>query len=334
MSTDNANPAGAGSDSVADDTPLSLSEAARLYSSEEADEANPDEQDEAAEEEGSDDAETSEEAATEGDEDEETGDEADPDEGEGQSQPLEASDDHLVTLQDGKKISVKELRAGYMMEADYRHKTHDLGVKRRDLEATAQRVNGTIEALTDYLSRFVPDMPDPSLAMTNPSDYVQRKAMHENALAQVQAVIAMGSKAKETAEAMTAEQRAELIDSENAKLVERLPFLAQPDKRNEFNTAIAKTAQAMGFTPEELGSNVDSRFYVLGYYAHLGMQAEEAKQKAAKKIANVPPVTPKAKPGARSDKSGFIAKKQAMARLEKTGSVRDGIAAYLALEKG
>lgn len=333
--SDTANPAVAGSDSVS--RSLTLSQAAQIDFEEAPDEpsvkANPAEVEERQEVEGPDDADTGEEADDETVEADDAEEAPDGDEGaDDQATPdaEEATDDHLVVMQDGKKLSVKELRAGYMKDKDYRRKTHDLSVKERSTAEASQRVTAVTEAVADFLSKFVPDAPDPALAMSiNPQDqanYLRQKTMHEQAMEQVSRLVRIGDVAKETNKAITAEQRRDRIDAANAKLVEALPFLSDGKKRDEFNRKTFETAQRLGFKPEELANNFDHRFFVLGHYARLGLEAEAAAGKAREKVKSVPAVTPRPKPGQRGDASRVIENRKAMARLAKTGSFRDALA--------
>lgn len=306
----------------ASDTVLTLDDAANL-NFEEADEATPEEEQEADIEQSPDDAEEEAEASGEEAEDE-TEETSDAEEEAEKPEPKIAADDALVVL-DGKQVPVEELRKSYFRDKDYRHKTEELATKRRDLEATNERVTGTVNALVDFFTKHIPDEPDASLAYTNPNEYIQKKAAHDSAMAQIQEIIELGTKAKDTGKAMSDEQRREKLSSENAKLVERLPFLTDPAKRDDFNRKTFETAVAIGFTPEELNSSLDHRLLVLGHYARLGMEAEKAKGKAAQKAKNAPPVTPPAKRSARKDEPSRR-NKEAMARLRKTGSIHDAMA--------
>lgn len=314
-----ANPAEAGSDSV--NTSLTLDEAVHL-DFDEADEATSEKQEEAIDQ-GTDD--------TDGVEDQPEGEEAETseeagEEAEGEDKPEVAfDDDTLISLQDGEQLPLKELKLGYLREKDYRHKTQDIGNRRRDLEALNSRVTGTVEALTDFLAARLPEEPDASLAMTNPAEYLQKKVIFESALGQIQEIMQAGAAPRQVGDQLSHEQHQELLQQEDAKLVEALPFIADPQKRAEFNQQIFDTAHSLGFTADELKNSTDHRFIVLGHYARLGMQAEKAKEKAAKKITSVPPVTPNAQRGNRAGDATYRANKEALTRLNKTGSIKDAL---------
>lgn len=323
-------PANSASAESVSNAPLSLDQASKI-DFEEADTANSSEDDtqEIENEPGDadddqDEAEASDDSGEEADDDSnDEGDETDGDDN--GTEPVEASDDAVVTLANGEKLTIAELKLGNLREKDYRHKTHELGVARRELETMNQRVGQAYNSLVDFLAERLPEEPDPSLAMTNPGEFVQRKAMFDAAVLQLQQIINAGAAHKEVAGQLSGQQRQEILVSEDAKLIEALPFLSDSKKRGEFNQHVAETAYALGYSVEELNSVDDHRLLVLGHYARLGMEAEKAKEKAAKKTTSVPPVTLNGKSNGRNGAAKHRANKDALNRLNKTGSIKDAM---------
>lgn len=300
---------------------LSLDDAANIdfYDpSEDTEEADQDQQSEEVTDEADDSQEADETTAEEDDEtegeDEGTADEAD---------KPEPSDDVTVTV-NGEKVGLADLKAGYMRQADYSRKTQEVANSRRDLEALSARVSNSVNAIADFLSKQIPEAPDPSLAMTNPNEFVQRKAMHEAAMAQVNAILSQAGEVKDVANTLTAEQRQNLLREENAKLAEAFPQTATADGRQKFFETAASAAAEMGWSKDEIGQVTDHRMFKLAHYAALGLAAEKARAKAKQKVQNVPPVTPQKRPqGANAAK---VAKnREAMKRLARTGSIEDAM---------
>lgn len=245
------------------------------------------------------------------------------DEGAEDAAKPEPEDDVTVTV-NGQKLSLSTLKAGYMKERDYRHKTQELGNKRRDLEALSARVNQSVEAIAEFLTKQIPEAPDPQLAMTNPGEYVQKKALHEAAMVQVNAILSKAGDVKDVANTLTTEQRKELIDSENAKLAEAFPVTATQEGRKKFFEKAASAAKELGYSEEEINSTTDHRMFALAHYASIGFAAEQAKAKAAKKVANAPPVAQQRRQqGANASKAR--ANQEAMKRLSKSGSIHDAL---------
>jgi hypothetical protein len=249
-------------------------------------------------------------------------DEASEDAEDEQGSTPEAADDATVTI-DGKALTVAELKKGYFREADYTRHKQVVAEKERNLEALANQVSASVEAVTEFLTKALPQAPDPDLALTNPSEYVRKKALHEKAMAQLANVIEQAKPAKDAVAALTAEQRKEVIQAEDAKLRERFPQVSTPEGRQKFFESAASVAQELGYTPEEIGQATDHRLFALAHYARLGMQAEAARAKAKQKVANVPPVAPNKRPAQVNAQSKR--NQEQMRKLARTGSIHDAI---------
>lgn len=235
----------------------------------------------------------------------------------------EPKDDVTVTV-NGESIALSELKAGYMKEKDYRNKTMALAEKGKNLDALTARVTASVDAIADFLSKQIPEAPDPSLAMTNPGEFVQKKAMHDAAMAQVNAILSQAGQIKDVANRLTQEQRSELLQSENAKLAEAFPQTATQEGRKKFFDTTVNAARELGWSEDEIKTVTDHRMFKLAHYAALGLQAEKAKTKAKAKVENKPPVAPqKRQPGANAAQTAK--NRDAMKRLARTGSIEDAM---------
>ena len=237
----------------------------------------------------------------------------------------EPADDVHVTV-NGERLALSELKAGYQRQADYSRKTQEVAERRKGLEAMSARVNQTVEAVADFLIRQIPAAPDPQLAMTNPGQFVQQKAMHEAATAQVHALLEQAGQVKDVAQALTVEQQRELLQQENAKLAEVFPATATDEGRKAFFDTAAAAAKELGYSDDEIKTVMDHRMFSLAHYAAIGMRAEKAREKAKAKVQNAPPVaSPKAqKQGVNASKARR--NQEAMKRLARTGSIADAMA--------
>lgn len=264
--------------------------------------------------------------------DAEEGEEPAEEESEGAEEPAEdesddekpVSDDVTVTLKGGEQVKLGELKQGYMRDRDYRHKTSELGQKRRELDELSSRIDQTVNAFSDFLASQLPEEPSPHLAVSDPTKYTQQKAMYDAAMGQVQKIIEMGRAPKEVNEKLTDQQRRDLLAEENAKLIDRFPQATNPEGRQKFFEGVFSAAQELGYSDDEMKRVTDHRTLALAHYAKLGMEAEKAKGKARTKVENVPPVTPKKKQhskNAAAIKRNLEAKK----RLTRTGSIHDAM---------
>lgn len=314
-------PAQAGSDSVRPS--LSLDDAAALDFDDPLEDTNETEQ-EAQSESGTDEAEGQEsdeiDANADGDDEAEAEEPGEEDEA---STP-EPGDDVSITL-NGEKLTLNELKRGYLREGDYTRKTQVISQKEKNLDALSSRVISTVNAVADFLVRQIPAAPDPSLAMTDPGKFVQQKAMHEAAVAQVNALLSQAGEAKTVANELTVQQRADLLREENAKLAESFPTTVTDEGRKKFFDEAATAAKELGYSDDEIKAVADHRMFKLAHYAMLGLRAEQAKAKAKQKVASVPPVAPqKRQQGANA--SHAAKNREAMKRLARTGSIADALA--------
>lgn len=236
----------------------------------------------------------------------------------------EPGDDVSITV-NGEKLTLNELKRGYLREGDYTRKTQAVSQKEKSLDALTARVTTSVNAIADFLSKQIPEAPDPSLAMTNPGEFVQRKAMHEAAMAQVNTILSSAGDVKDVASQLTAEQRTELLQSENAKLAEAMPSTSTQEGRQKFFERAASAAKELGYSDEDIKQVSDHRTFLLAHYAALGMQAEKAREKAKAKVVNVPPVTPQKRPQG-PNAAKVQQNRDAMKRLARTGSMADAMA--------
>ena len=243
--------------------------------------------------------------------------------GEDETSTPEPADEATVTI-DGETLTVGELKKGYFREADYTRHKQAVAQKAKDLEALSNRVTASVEAVAAFLQSSIPKMPDPGLALTNPGQHYREKTLHEQAMAQVAALIEKANAPKEALKTLTDDQRTEVLKTENAKLIEAFPATTTPEGRKKFFEGTTSAAKALGFTDEELGRTTDHRLFKLAHYAKIGLAAEAARAKAKQKVVNVPPVAPnKRQPG---QGANAVRKNQdAMKRLARSGSIHDAM---------
>ena len=237
----------------------------------------------------------------------------------------EPGDDVSVTV-NGQKLTLNELKRGYLREGDYTRKTQVVSQKEKDLESMSARVTKTVDAIADFLMQQIPAAPNPQLAITNPGQFVQQKALHEAAVQQLNALLAQAGEVKGVVGELTAEQKRELLIEENAKLAERFPATTNAEERKKFFDAAYSAAKELGYTEQDIKSVSDHRLFALAHYAALGMQAEKAREKAKQKVQNAPPVAPqKARPQG-TQQAAARRNQDAMKKLARTGSIDDAMA--------
>lgn len=233
-----------------------------------------------------------------------------------------AEDEPVITLKGGEQVKLAELTDGYMRRKDYSQKTEEVARTRKTLEDMTERVTNTVNAVAEFLANQLPPEPDHTLAIRDPNEYTRQSAVYQAALRQVNQLIGMANEPKSVADNLTQEQRSQLIQAENAKLVESFPQTKTPEGRERFFNDTFALARDFGFSDDEMQGVVDHRIFKMAHYARLGIEAEKAKQKAMTKVANAPLTTAPQKQRQNLDAQKS---KEALAKLRKTGSIKDAL---------
>ena len=320
MTTETTNSEASASESALSHA-LTLDEAADL-DIHDPDEDNVETDEEQVSDEASDEVETDQEAEDPdpAEDDDETEDE---DEGTAEEADKPEPEDGVTVTVNGEKITLSDLKAGYMRQADYSRKTQTIANEKRDLEALSARVTGSVNAIAEFLAKQIPEAPDPSLAMTNPGEYVQKQALHNQAVQQVQALLQQAENVKDVGNKLTDKQRAALLEEENAKLTEAFPVIATNEGRKKFFDNVSVAAHELGFSDKDLNSVTDHRLFKLAHYAALGLRAERAQAKAKQKAEGKPPVAPQKRQQQGVNRQAK--NRDAMKRLARTGSIEDAL---------
>ncbi|WP_085033930.1 hypothetical protein [Ensifer aridi] len=242
----------------------------------------------------------------------------------GEGDETNEAQDTIITLKGGEKVPLEELKQGYLRESDYRRKTQELGNRRGTLEAMTSRVANTANAIAEFLIQQLPPEPSRALAIQNPNEYTRQKAVYDSSLEQVQRLIDMSAEPKKVGDELKTAVTEETLAAENAKLLDAFPHLAKDDAREKFFADAFRVGQDLGFSQDEMQGFTDHRYFKVMHYAMLGLQAEQAKNKAMKKVANAPPAAVKAKPNGPVNQKARQ-NQDAMKRLSKTGSIKDAL---------
>lgn len=226
---------------------------------------------------------------------------------------------------DGEKLSVDEIKLGYMRQADYTKKTQAVAEQRKAAEQQTAHYESTLNALLTAagadLSRF-DNVNWEQAAVQNPDQYKQAKAMFEQTK---QTHDFIRAQAKEHQQRVEAQQQAAM--KENAK--ESLTVLKStiPNWNNDLYYSIGEYATgSLGVTTEEFNEVHDHRMITALYKA---MQFDKAKTETQKKVKATPKKTlsgKKAEPKDLGKKDNY---RKARERLKKSGSMEDAVQALL-----
>lgn len=235
------------------------------------------------------------------------------------------AEDFLVRLKGGEDVPFSELKLGYMRDRDYRHKTQDIANRGRALEGMANRVAQSANAFANLLASQIPAEPPEHMAALDPDGYRRQWGLHQAGLARIDEILAIAEGPAEVVDTMASVASDEVLEAENAKLMEAFPEIADEEGRLSFFAGAFDVARHLGFSEEEVREVADHRMFKLAHYARLGLAAEQAKTRAMAKLKRAPAPAARPRPAAKSERSPRESA-EAMKRLSKTGSIRDAMA--------
>lgn len=319
--------------------PLTLEEAAAAY-------ANPVSEEEAPEGHAEPENEAEDEVLEAPDTTEEAEDEPD-DEGQAEDEPDEpaapayVAPDGKVKLEDGTELTVAELIKGNLRERDYRLKTAETGELRRTFEAKSKEVQQFEQQLTadrDFIieltQSLMPQKPDPSMYAIDPIGYGEMKLAYDTRKEHLDYLLQVKQHLTQKAAAEQEEGLKETRKREWAATLEKMPELKDSTRLQSFVAELNKYGGEYGYSNEELQNvSLDSRHAFVLSKAIKWDKLQASKSKVAAKVEGRPPVQ---RGGTRQAPEAQRARdaRVAMDRLKSTGSLRDGVAALLALNKG
>lgn len=267
-------------------------DAPEILDEEEAQEANPNDEEQEAQPE-----------AESEDEDEEG--ESEEVEGEGEDD-AKASDAIEI---DGKSYTLDEVKAGFMLQADYTRKTQAIAEERRTFEAESgaaverlaqQDANARqqLEFAHAVIAAIMPPDPDASLIDTDPAGFMRAKEARqqvENALRE----LSHRARGFEQQQQQLSHQQTEKALSQEWDIVkQRLPELATKEGAEKFRSkAIEIGKSAWGLEPFEVDSIRSHKELLILRDAIAYREAKAKKLEAVEKVRSSPKI---AKPGART----------------------------------
>lgn len=246
------------------------------------------------------------------------------------------NDDVLVTLGDGSQVTLAELKAGHLRQADYTRKTQAVAEERRQAQEVAARSQQQAAELAQQLqfvqqiaAQYLPKPPDPAMVHTDIFEYTIQKEAYERKVSEFQQLAQLQQAAAQRSE-MERQQRMKV---EQQKFLERMPELKDPAKFNAFKESVFKVLPEYGFTPEDTAGWLDHRVFALVSDAVKYRNIVNGKRAAVEQAKQAQPVM---KPGTRNvtPPTGAQAELQrAKEQFNKSRSVKDAGAVLARLLK-
>lgn len=206
-----------------------------------------------------------------------------------------------IRLDTGDEVTLDELKAGYLKDADYRRKTQETAEERKSIRSEREFIRKAeaeakeaMEFAVAVLSTMMPKRPTYEDAQTDPIGYMQSVAAYSEAQNTLSTIQQRLSKAGEGTKATDESERREALTREFEELGKKVPELAKPEAYQKFITRAAQSgADFYGFKPEEIAGITDHRLIVALKDA---IAFREAQAKATKMAAKDQPAKPGIQP--------------------------------------
>ena len=319
---------------------LSLAEAAAAYASPVKEEEAPEGQSE-SEQPAEDDAEVTSETDGEQAPDEDEGQAEEVAEPEEPKTPAYVPPEAKVKLPDGSEATVDDLIKGNLRDRDYRQKTQAVAAEKQAIQAKASEVQALEKTLAEdrdwtiqLIQSLMPQRPDPAMYTHDPIGFGEQDLAYRTRKEQLDYLLHQAQQTKQRS--ATEQQEAEKTTraTEWQATLEKMPELKDGTRLKAFVDDIQQHVPDYGYSPQEIAQiGMDHRVVLVLKDAIAYRKLQANKPKAAAKVEGRPPVQ---RGGTRPTPEVSRAKetRAAMDRLKSSGSLKDGVAALLALEKG
>ena len=236
--------------------------------------------------------------------------------------------------QDGKKYAVpKELKDSFLRHADYTKKTQEIAEQRRAIESHAKNISeernfyaNQLKGFMDSLNTTVQQMPTDAqlveMSKTDPLAYIQAKAAKDELMIkQYQA-----QQAQEYLERQQKDQEskayAEMLKHEHDSLMTKLPEWKNEKVAAKERSEIASYLTNEGYDNDDINGLTDSRAVII---ARKAMLYDKIIKGAAKQPAQAKPAAKILAPGKQTTGQAKPAKEIAQ-RFKQSGSMEDALA--------
>ena len=238
------------------------------------------------------------------------------------------TDLHQVII-NGEKIDVdlEELKAGYQKDADYRRKTEEIAIEKRELKAEEDRLKNQYSTKMEDLNSLVVTL---NAEINNDMNSKELDALWEEDPTEAAKVDRRIQKRKQTIQQAQHKLREhqqsqfqELLKEEQKKLHMKHPDIADPIKGATVKSNIMNYLSSKGFSNEDVARIYDSRYFDV---IMDGMNFTKSKSvKPGLVSKKVKPTTKFVKSGVKSTKEELNSKSRLnqIKALKKSGSPKD-----------
>jgi hypothetical protein len=236
-----------------------------------------------------------------------------------------------------KKLSLKELREGWMAKQDYHRNIQKVKAQEAEVEVRARQAE--TKAVQEYAQRLeFQKQAVTKLAGVKTIQEIEALSKEDPSAAQ-QEFLRMIS-VNQTIQAIENEQRqaGQKLQESNRQALEQAKEKARSTLENDiqgwgeelYSKVLGTVAKDYGFKNEEVAPVVDARLIKVFHDAYQYRQLQRAKPEISKKVVAVPKVV---KPGSGEKPNTSTATQELSDRLKKTGRGEDFVEWYMAQQK-
>ena len=230
------------------------------------------------------------------------------------------------------EVSLDELKAGYSRDSDYRQKTHNLGIEKRELDGQRQSLRQTYDTRLSELNELIATA-DATVRQEQGSEDLQ-KLWEEDPTAAARLDYQMRQRNRQlddvrnkAREAQT-KQYEDFLGTQRELAAQKIPEYNDPNKADQFKINMRNSLRGYGFNDQEIGQLADHRFLMVAKDAMSYKSLKDKKPIVQKKVANAPKVV-KAGVAKSSTSSGREQIRNKINRLGKTGHLKDAQSAIM-----
>ena len=230
------------------------------------------------------------------------------------------------------EVSLDELKAGYSRDSDYRQKTHNLGIEKRELDGQRESLRQTYDTRLQELNELIATA-DATVRQEQGSEDLQ-KLWEEDPTAAARLDYQMRQRNRQlddvrnkAREAQT-KQYEDFLSTQRELAAQKIPEYNDPNKADQFKINMRNSLRSYGFNDQEIGSLADHRFLMVAKDAMNYQNLKDKKPIVSKKVANAPKVV-KAGVAKSSTSSGREGIRNKINRLSKTGNIKDAQSAIM-----
>jgi hypothetical protein len=237
----------------------------------------------------------------------------------------------------GERVTLDELRKGYLRQSDYTRKRQEESVEHQQMrdtfttwdaqrEAAEQSINQQAAHLTQslaHINALLPQAPDPELENEDPIEFARQDLEHRRALEQIQEAEALAGQYVTQAQAQQEGQMKTYLVGQQQALMQFRPELQDKARREEFTqTVVNGAAEFYNAGPEDLKQVHDHRL-LAAIEDGVKYRRLLAKKTGAGKPQGGAPVRGANKARKPAEAQGKKAHKVRKQAARKSGSVRD-----------